>query len=78
MTTFRFLSRLRKSVVSWLYISPLISCPDSPWSDNAYKSVKRDLFPESEGIVEPIFCQTSDAIPVMYVPKESLVFSNNL
>ena len=65
-------------MVSWLYMSLIISCPDSPWSDNAYKSVKRDLFPEREGIVEPIFCQASDAIPVMYVPKESLVISNNL
>ena len=28
---------------------PLISCFDSPWSDNAYKSAKRGLFPQSEG-----------------------------
>ena len=44
-----FLSRLRKSVVSWWYIFPLLSCFDSPWSDNACKSAKRDLFPQSEG-----------------------------
>ena len=28
---------------------PLTSCSDSPWNDNAYKSAKRDLFPQSEG-----------------------------
>ena len=28
---------------------PLLSCSDSPWSDNTYKSAKRDLFPQSEG-----------------------------
>ena len=28
---------------------PLISCFDGPWSDNAYKSAKRGLFPQSRG-----------------------------
>ena len=42
MLTFWFLSRLRKSVVSCRYIFPLLPCSDSPSSDNAYKSSKRD------------------------------------
>ena len=32
-----------------IYIFSVLSCSDSPWSDNAYKSAKRDLFPQSEG-----------------------------
>ena len=49
MLTFWFLSRLRKSVVSWRCIFPLLPCPGCLWSNNTYKSAKRDLFPHGEG-----------------------------
>ena len=48
MMTIWFLSRLTKSVASWQYIFSLLSCLDSPWTDIANKSAKRNLFPQSE------------------------------
>ena len=63
-------------VVSWRYIFTLFSCSDSPWSDNSYKSAKKDLW-KVRKIVELISCQTNDTIPGMCLPKESLTISVN-
>ena len=48
---------------------PLLSCSDSPWSDNALNQLKEIYFLEVREIVELISCQASDAITVMCVPK---------
>ena len=40
--------------------------------------LKGIYFPELKEILELISCQTNDSIPVMCVPKGSLVFSINL
>ena len=40
---------IKTEKVSGKLTLPFLSCSDSSWSDSAYKSAKRDLFPQHEG-----------------------------
>ena len=75
---FRFLSRLRKSVVSWWYMYPyshVLAVHEVIMRINWLKGI---CFPKMREIVELILCETSGAIPVICMRKESFVFSINL
>ena len=55
----------------------LFSCSDSLWSNNAYKSAERNLFPQSEWNCGANTMSNNDTNPVMCVPKGLVLFLIN-